>query len=352
MHEPNGCSYGDSADYTAPSAARSTTPMRAAIREFCRNKVGAGTVFLALSTATAGLVLLLVILLIGADHDRSIELRATRYFGSTNEQATKADIPNSGQTARITTAGGAAKSAIDTLRWIRTAAFGVTAIGLLGIAACALGYKRAVRRHGRDGWPRPHDALDHRHDADQWQRIRVALGVSATELLGNRLTVRHVMKPTTTLASPTTSLRALKNMLSARPLSLVSICDPAGRLLGVVGAVDVRTRRGSCAADVMTTDPFTAPPGARLDAAVTLMLDNRIHALPIVEDGVLRGMLTTSDLMTTLDCILQAIREVSSASVSHNTDTKTMHNQDTHRFPPAAPKPLDPPDTMTAPAIA
>ena len=52
------------------------------------------------------------------------------------------------------------------------------------------------------------------------------------------------------------------------------------------------------------------------------MLDNQIHCLPIVENGAARGMLTTGDLMIALDCVLQAIRELSTAGVSRNTDTQ------------------------------
>jgi CBS domain-containing protein len=298
---------------------------------------------LAISTATAGLFLLLIVLLIGADHERSIELRATRYGGWSAEMA----HDRSGQISSDTTTG---QGDVDSLRWIRVTAFSVTAISLIAIAVCVLHRRKIPLSRGVENWPRPVCALPHRQHADQWQSVRAALGANIAELLGNRLTVRQVMTTTAPLASPKTSIRALKSMLAARPLMPVAICNSSGMLLGIVSEADLR-RRGHCAADIMTRDPYTAPPGARLDAAVTLMLDNQVHCLPIVEDGMLRGMLTADDLMVALDCLLQAMRDLATTGVSHGADTQIVSNQGTKRFPPTSTRQGESPDTMTAPAV-
>ncbi len=105
------------------------------------------------------------------------------------------------------------------------------------------------------------------------------------------------------------------------------------------------------AAELMTRDPYTAPPGARIDAAVSMMLDNQIHCLPIVENGQLRGMLTSADLMIALDCLLQAIRDLSTGGTTRATDTQTIYNQDTKRFPDTSARPNEPPDTITRPLL-
>jgi len=203
--------------------------------------------------------------------------------------------------------------------------------------------------HGIAGWPRPLCAQPDRHDADHWQEIRSTLGSNVADLLSNRLTVRQVMTTATPLASPNTSVRALKSMLAARPLQNVAICDHAGHLLGIVSDLDLR-RRGTCAADVMTREPYTAPPGARLDAAVTLMLDNHIGCLPIVDKGQLCGMLTAGDLTVALDCVLQAIRELTVAKTGLSSDTQTFQIQETRRFPPIPAGLVEPPDTMSSSA--
>jgi CBS domain-containing protein len=348
MQVPVECSRCAAARKAVRPTARG---LAAACREFLRENVAAGTTLLAISTAAAGLVLLLIILLIGADHERSIELRATQYGIASQALSRERSDRDAGSTDHAVLEVVPATGQIDALRWIRTVAVGVTAIGLLAMAGCALYQRWSTRRPCAENWPRPFRSLPNRQQADGWQAIRAALGASAAELLSNRLTVRHVMSTATPRAAPNTAVRALKRMLAARPMSLVAICDPLGQLLGVVGEVDIRRRRGTCAADVMTRDPYAAPPGARLDAAVTLMLDHQIHCLPIVENGLLCGMLTTADLMITLDCLLQAIREVSTAGVSLHTDTQSIHNQGTKRFPPAPASQNEPPDTMASPAI-
>jgi CBS domain-containing protein len=351
MQESNECSPGAPAPVSQGALRAATSGPRCACREFLRSNVAAGTTLLAISTAAAGLVLLLVTLLIGADNERSIELRATQFGSWSQELGPEIGDRAASRASQTAFDNGPTTAQADRLRWIRTAAFSVTSLGLLAMAGCSIHQRWSGRRRRLENWPRPMCSLTHRHDANVWQAIRASLGANAAELLGNRLTVRQVMSATTPLASPNTSIRALKSMLAARPMSLVAICDANGHLSGVVGEVDLRRRRGTCAADVMTRDPYTAPPGARLDAAVSLMLDNQLHSLPIVENGLLRGMLTTADLMTALDCVLQAIREVSTAGVSHNTDTQTRRNQETKRFPPAPARQDEPPDTMTAPLI-
>lgn len=353
MQVPDDCSPAMHAQPQPANAEQSTAPARgacgarAACREFWRETVAAGTTLLAISTSIVGVVLLMIILLMGADEERSIELRAARY-GLLSQQRSRAmsNITNQDRVANHPTA-----SAVDTLRWIRTAALCITALGLMAIVGNLMYQRRPIWDRRLPLWPGTSCARLHRHDADSWQAIRATLGTNVSDLVGNRLTVRQVMSPTTPLGSPGTSIRALKNMLALRPQSLVAICDSTGRLLGVVDDADLRRRGGKCAADVMTCEPYTAPPGARLDAAVTLMLDHQLHCLPIVEDGVLRGMLTIGDLMVALDCVLQAIREVSTTSVAHNTDTQTFHAQGTRRIPPAPTGQHEPPDTIQSPTV-
>jgi len=319
--------------------------------DFWRENAASGTTLLAISTAVAGLILLMIILLIGADQERSIELRARKYgivsHSLTNETSDRAASTAGAQTSEV----ASATAQVDALHWVRTAAFSITAIGLLAMASGAMHHQWSTRRRRVENWPRPLGSHPDRHHADGWQEVRASLGASAAELLGNRLTVRQVMSTTTPLATPKTSVHALKRMLANKPMMLVAICDPLGRLLGVVGNSDLQRRRGSCAAELMTRDPYTAPPGARIDAAVSMMLDNQIHCLPIVENGQLRGMLTSADLMIAMDCLLQAIRDLSTGGTTRATDTQTIYNQDTKRFPDTSARPNEPPDTITRPLI-
>ena len=51
------------------------------------------------------------------------------------------------------------------------------------------------------------------------------------------------------------------------------------------------------AADIMTPDVIVAHPDTTLEALVDLMLDHRISGLPIVDDGIIVGIVSESDLL-------------------------------------------------------
>lgn len=47
---------------------------------------------------------------------------------------------------------------------------------------------------------------------------------------------------------------------------------------------------------IMTRDPITIGPGARVSQARALLLRHRMHHVPVVRDGVLVGIVSSSDL--------------------------------------------------------
>jgi acetoin utilization protein AcuB len=52
--------------------------------------------------------------------------------------------------------------------------------------------------------------------------------------------------------------------------------------------------------EIMTRNVITISPDTSVEEAATLLHDNKIGCLPVVEDGVLVGMLTENDVMETL----------------------------------------------------
>ncbi len=76
----------------------------------------------------------------------------------------------------------------------------------------------------------------------------------------------------------------------------------AGQLVGIITDRDVRTASApdTAVAAVMTPDPVTAKPGMLVEEAAALIRQHRIGALPVVEDGVLLGIVSESDLLNAL----------------------------------------------------
>lgn len=56
---------------------------------------------------------------------------------------------------------------------------------------------------------------------------------------------------------------------------------------------------------VMTTAPITVRPGASIQTAVRLMLEQKIGCLPVVEEGRLVGLVSESDCLRYLDHTLE-----------------------------------------------
>jgi signal-transduction protein with cAMP-binding, CBS, and nucleotidyltransferase domain len=60
----------------------------------------------------------------------------------------------------------------------------------------------------------------------------------------------------------------------------------------------------------MTANPVTNEPKTRASVLVSILLDRRISCLPVVKEGTLVGIVTTTDIAMTLQCTLQLIEQL------------------------------------------
>jgi len=124
-----------------------------------------------------------------------------------------------------------------------------------------------------------------------------------------RLTVTDVMhgREEIAWAWPEDSLKKVVIAMSHYPLGAACVTDAAGKLLGLITDGDLRRAleshddiRGLAAADVMTANPVTVPPQARLLDALRLM-ENRpsqISVLPVIDpsNNQCLGLLRVHDI--------------------------------------------------------
>src|SRR5213083_1866129 len=113
-------------------------------------------------------------------------------------------------------------------------------------------------------------------------------------LVRNRMTQNPVtVTPQDTLAM------AQEKMAVGRFRRLPVVQD--GTLVGILTDRDVRRHVGVQARTrvvaAMTESPFTVSPLTTVEEAAQLMLTHQIGGLPVVEDGKLVGIITTSDVM-------------------------------------------------------
>ena len=87
-----------------------------------------------------------------------------------------------------------------------------------------------------------------------------------------------------------------------------------GQLVGIVTERDLRAHAGHLKNTrvnaVMRTSLVTVAPGDTVEEAARLMLKHKIGGLPVVANGILVGIVTTSDLLTAFLRVLQATEQI------------------------------------------
>ncbi len=113
-------------------------------------------------------------------------------------------------------------------------------------------------------------------------------------LVGNRMTKHPV-----TITSVELLSQAREKMAAGRFRRLPVVSD--GKLTGIVTERDLRQYAGvldhTKVNAVMTEKPITVGPEAMLEDAADIMLKNQIGGLPVLRQGQLVGIITTSDVM-------------------------------------------------------
>jgi CBS domain-containing protein len=63
---------------------------------------------------------------------------------------------------------------------------------------------------------------------------------------------------------------------------------------------EVRKIAAAAVSDAMTPNPITVAPDSSIETVATLMVDQNFHTLPVVEKGVLVGVVGKEDILRTL----------------------------------------------------
>lgn len=142
------------------------------------------------------------------------------------------------------------------------------------------------------------------------------------------LTVAEIMTGDPVTASPDTLLGDVIALMKTRDCRRLPILD-GNRLVGIITDRDVRLAMNSpltlheraedqtllqtaTAEAYMTPDPMVISAGAPAAQAAELMLTYKFSGLPVVEEGRLVGIVTTSDIMKSYISLLMARGESTS----------------------------------------
>jgi acetoin utilization protein AcuB len=113
------------------------------------------------------------------------------------------------------------------------------------------------------------------------------------------LFARDMMTRSVVTIGPDTPRNDIQRLMHEHAIRHLPVLE-AGRLVGIVSDRDVRSAASAptaSARQLMTAKPVTVTPDIRVEHAARLMLEHRFGALPVVEDGVVVGIVTYTDLL-------------------------------------------------------
>jgi acetoin utilization protein AcuB len=138
------------------------------------------------------------------------------------------------------------------------------------------------------------------------QDIQRVLLRNFDDVLQSRIEARHVMSRKVRAVEPTTPIGDLKTMMETEGFHHLLVMRK-DKLLGIISDRDIANRKGRRAADIMTARPQTIFPDTLLSHAITLALHWRISCVPVVENDQVKGILTSTDMLMTLQCLMQLL---------------------------------------------
>lgn len=124
-------------------------------------------------------------------------------------------------------------------------------------------------------------------------------------LFKNRVEVQHLMTRNVSVVARHTQTDELRRLMNDKHMHHVLVCNSDGQLQGVVSDRDVLGETVEAATRVMTPEPMTVRPDTTASAAIAMMLEHQISCLPVIHDDQICGILTRTDLLLSLQCMLQ-----------------------------------------------
>lgn len=145
-------------------------------------------------------------------------------------------------------------------------------------------------------------------------------------------TAKDIMTQTVITISPEADITDAANVLLDKNVNGLPVVDASGRLVGILCQSDlvrmqkslplpslftlldgflplsstalleteVKRIAASKVSDAMTPKVVTIPPDMELDAIAALMVDKKLHTLPVTDKGVLIGVVGKRDVIKTL----------------------------------------------------
>jgi CBS domain-containing protein len=111
------------------------------------------------------------------------------------------------------------------------------------------------------------------------------------------ITARDIMTKDVLTFSIDSTLEEAADQLLRYRIHGAPVVDANGQLLGMVSFVDLVGRTGESVSDVMTPSPVAASPDSTATELATMMLDEMVHRVPVVDGWKVIGIVSVTDIL-------------------------------------------------------
>ena len=109
--------------------------------------------------------------------------------------------------------------------------------------------------------------------------------------------VKDVMTKEVVTFDKDTPVKEIADTLSARHITGAPVVEEDGHVVGIVSEVDVFTKQGKTAQDIMSPHVISVTEDTGIQEAAALLAGERIRRLPVLKRGRLVGLLSRSDVL-------------------------------------------------------
>ena len=109
--------------------------------------------------------------------------------------------------------------------------------------------------------------------------------------------VSEIMTSRVITVPATLPVQEVAEVLRERQITGLPVVDDQDRVIGVLSDIDIVTRRGQIAADIMSPQVISVTTETDVETVVGILANRRIRRLPVLADGKLIGIVSRSDLL-------------------------------------------------------
>ncbi len=111
------------------------------------------------------------------------------------------------------------------------------------------------------------------------------------------ISVKEVMTTNVISFREDTPVEEIALTLSAKHITGAPVLAPDGHVVGIVSEIDVFTKKGVVAREIMSSHVITVTEDTGIDAAARLLVGEGIRRVPVIRRGKMVGLLSRSDVL-------------------------------------------------------